>query len=156
MPPQSVIFTDRLEEYITTPPAERKDKYGANQIRQNDYKLKKYAKAALKNLGLIAAGYEEKRVREIFDVEVMEFLLKAVIPKIGHDRGGFGRYYNVLIHAIAEAANSNMCGDREIIEVDVKTHPLASKGFGGYDTTDPDSRKHTLAEFERLKKTGKY
>lgn len=155
MPIQKTIFTDRLEKYITTPPEERKKRYEPNEIRTNNYKIKKYAKSALKNLAIIAAGYEEKRVGKIFDIELMEFLLKSVIPKIGHEQTWNGKYYNVLIHAIADAANSNVSQKRERIEVDVKTRPLTNGRYGGYDLTDPHENKYAFQEYERLKQHGK-
>ena len=126
----STLFTDAVEKYITTPPEERKKRYDSNARRQYDYKIRKYGKDAVRNLALIAAGYELKQNREIFGVEEMWVLLNAVVTKRAGEVTHRGEFFLALIDAIISAAAASAIRDKkEILTVKVERAPIGSPPF---------------------------
>jgi hypothetical protein len=141
----NTIFTDKLEEYLSTPIEERKKKYDQNTRDQYNYKIKKYAKNALRNLTLIAAGYNEERVRDIFDADIMMSLLNAVVTKTNGVKTHHGEYFLALVYAIQSAASAAaISNDKEIIEIEVKRKPAVSPTYQQVDLTRSDKKKREI------------
>ena len=139
-------FTEKLADYMKFSTEERKkfSEENPNLKRQYDYKIRKYAKDALKNLTLIAAGYEGKRVQEIFDVDMMMFLLNAVVSKTYDVKTHQGTYYMALLSAIKAAlggASMAASNNHESITIEVKKIEVGQPSWQRIDLTDGNKER---------------
>ncbi|MGA2918120.1 hypothetical protein [Methanoregula sp.] len=105
------ILNPRTRQYLQTRNTEKpRDEDEKNRQKQYDYRIKRHAKQALKDLALVAAAYHEKRTRDIFSINDLTNLVSAVVYKNGNDVTDHGPYYHVLIDAIIAAMNASPNG----------------------------------------------
>ncbi|WP_342770466.1 MULTISPECIES: hypothetical protein [unclassified Methanoculleus] len=125
------FLTEKRRKFLKTPVEERKDAFGEGNTNQYNMRIKERAKQAVRDLALVAYGMPEKEVREIFDVEDMDLLLRWVVLKIGRDKTPRAVYFRALLQAIEGALNYTADEHLERVNIEVSLRPYLSETLIG-------------------------
>jgi hypothetical protein len=118
--------------------------------KQNDFHIKLHAKQALKDLVLVSESYSEKQNLEIFSMEELVELLRAIVLKIGREKTPKGAYYLMLIDSIIDTLNRDELG-YERLDYNIKVSPISFSPDNIPDKTNIRAERST-ARYSQFKK----
>lgn len=119
------FLTEKRRKFLKTEVEKRKEEFGEGNTNQYNMRIKERSRQAVRDLALVAYGMPEKDVREVFDVEDMDLLIRWVVLKLGRDKTRQGIYFRVLLQAIEGALNYTADEHLERVEIGVSLHSYA-------------------------------
>ena len=104
-----------------------------NKIKQYDYRIEHHVKQVLKDLILVAETYPSKKIEKMFTIDDLESLLHAVVTQEGDKITPRGKFYQILVKAIASSMNEHLVmKTRTIVECHISESP-AGRGYESFE-----------------------
>lgn len=113
------FLTDKRREFLKLEPEARKEEFGENNARQYRNQIKERARQAVKDLALVASGLSEEDIRDIFDPDVMDYLLYFTVSKIGREVSTMGPFYQILLNSIRVGMDADASERKEWMNIQV-------------------------------------
>jgi len=136
----SGFLTEKRRKFLKLEPEMRKEEFGDGNTNQYKMRIKDRARQAVKYLARVAYGLPKEDLQDIFDPDVMDYLLYITVSKLGRNVSTMGPFYQILLNAIQEGVNADAHKRKEWVDIQVTMSSVKMQRYGG--ALDPTNRDH--------------
>jgi len=132
------FLTEKRRKFLKTEIGKRKGEFGDGNTNQYSMRIKDRARQAAKDLALVAYGLPAEDIKDIFDPDVMDYLLYIVASKLGREVSTMGPFYQILLNAVEAGMNADAHKRREWMNIQVTMSSVKMARYGALDIADRD------------------